>query len=92
MITNEEWINIFEKEFLVNRNIAKKMLQSCIEIKKEDDFNSGNFDLPTKKQLDLISNIEEFVNEKFKGSTKKDAYEYISRNIEKYKLELIEMQ
>ena len=41
---------------------------------------------PTQKQLDLIADIEEFVPEKFKGTTKEEASEYISRNIEMYKL------
>lgn len=41
---------------------------------------------PTEKQLQFIADIEEFVDEQFKGTTKKEATEYISRNIERYKL------
>jgi hypothetical protein len=40
----------------------------------------------TKAQLDFIEQIEEFVSEQFKGSTKEDASFYIQRNIEEYKL------
>ena len=41
---------------------------------------------PTEKQLRFIADIEEFVGEQFRGTTKKEATEYISRNIERYKL------
>ena len=41
---------------------------------------------PTQKQLDFITDIEEFVPEKFNGTTRKEASEYITRNIELYKL------
>lgn len=41
--------------------------------------------LPTEKQLKFISSIEQYVDEKFKGTTIREASEYISRNIEKYK-------
>lgn len=41
---------------------------------------------PTEKQLQFIADIEEFVDEQFKGAAKKEATEYISRNIERYKL------
>ena len=41
---------------------------------------------PTDRQLDFISVIEEFVDEKFVGTTKEDASEYIDRNIEEYRL------
>lgn len=41
---------------------------------------------PTQKQLDFIADMEEFVPEKFKGSTEEEAIEYIDRNIELYKL------
>lgn len=41
---------------------------------------------PTQKQLDFIADIEEFVPEKFTGTTKKEASEYISRNKEQFKL------
>lgn len=41
---------------------------------------------PTEKQLQFIADIEEFVDERFKGTTKEEATEYISRNIERYKL------
>ncbi len=41
---------------------------------------------PTGRQLGFISAIEEFVDEKFSGTTKEDAAEYIDRNIEEYKL------
>ena len=42
--------------------------------------------MATKKQLEFISVIEEFVDEKFTGKTKKEASDYIERNIELYKL------
>lgn len=42
--------------------------------------------MATKKRLDFIKDIEEFVNEKFTGKTKKEASDYIGRNIEMYKL------
>lgn len=40
----------------------------------------------TDTQLKFIEIIEEFVDEKFKGTTKEDAFHYIRRNINKYKL------
>lgn len=46
----------------------------------------NNSDLATTKQLEFISVIEEFVDEKFTGKTKKEASDYIGRNIEIYKL------
>lgn len=42
---------------------------------------------PTKAQIDFIKEIEEFINEKFTGETKKEAAEYIQCNIETYKLQ-----
>lgn len=41
---------------------------------------------PTDRQLVFIAAIEEFVDEKFSGTTKEDASEYIDRNIEEYRL------
>lgn len=41
---------------------------------------------PTQKQLDFIADIEEFVGEKFHGTTLEEASDYISRNIETFKL------
>lgn len=41
----------------------------------------------TQKQLDFIREIEFFVGEDFKGTTKKEASEYISRNIDEFNLE-----
>lgn len=41
---------------------------------------------PTDRQLGFIAAIEEFVDEKFSGTTKEDAAEYIDRNIEEYRL------
>ncbi len=41
----------------------------------------------TDKQLEFIKAIEEFVSEKFTGSTKKEASEYISRNIDEFNRE-----
>ena len=46
----------------------------------------NSLDLATTKQLDFIKDIEEFVDEKFTGKTKKEASDYIERNIEIYKL------
>lgn len=43
-------------------------------------------DKPTEKQLDFISAMEELGCEKFTGTTKKEASEYISRNIDLYRL------
>lgn len=40
----------------------------------------------TKAQLEFIEQIEDFVNENFKGSSKEEARLYIQRNIEEYKL------
>ena len=40
---------------------------------------------PTKKQLRFINSIEQYVDERFTGTTIKEASEYISRNIENYK-------
>lgn len=42
--------------------------------------------MATKKQLEFISVIEEFVDKKFTGKSKKEASDYIGRNIEIYKL------
>ena len=41
---------------------------------------------PTEKQLDFISDIEEFSDENFKGTSKIEATAYIKKNIETYKL------
>lgn len=41
---------------------------------------------PTEKQLSFIHDIEEFVEERFTGRTKREASEYIDRNIEMFKL------
>jgi len=40
----------------------------------------------TQDQLDFIEAIEEFVTEKFTGTTKEEARLFIQRNIEEYKL------
>lgn len=45
-----------------------------------------DYNKPTQKQLDFIRDIEEFVEEKFHGTTKREASEYIDRNIELFKL------
>ena len=49
-------------------------------------MKNTNNQMTTIKQLDFIKDIEEFVDEKFTGKTKKDAQEYINRNIKIYKL------
>lgn len=41
---------------------------------------------PTHKQLELIESMQEYVGELFKGETKADASEYISRHMDAYKL------
>ena len=41
--------------------------------------------LPTKKQMDFIRDISSLVNVKFDGKTKKDASEYISKHIDRFK-------
>ena len=41
----------------------------------------------TDKQLKFIKAIEEFVGEEFTGTTKKEASEYISRNIDEFNRE-----
>lgn len=43
-------------------------------------------DNPSEKQLDFISVMEDFGCEKFAGTTKKEASEYISRNMDLYRL------
>lgn len=43
---------------------------------------------PTQKQLDYIADIEQFSDEKFIGTTKQEASAYISRNKDKYRLEM----
>lgn len=40
----------------------------------------------TKAQLEFIEIIEEFVKEKFKGTTNYEAHLYIQRNIQEFKL------
>lgn len=40
----------------------------------------------TQKQLAFISDIQEFVDKPFTGTTKEEATLYISENIEMYKL------
>lgn len=40
----------------------------------------------TKKQRELIEDMNEFCTEKFKGTTKTEASDYISRNIEEFRL------
>ena len=42
--------------------------------------------LPTQRQLEFIESIEEFVREKFTGTTREEASEYIDRNIGEFKL------
>lgn len=49
------------------------------------EITSGK-DKPTEKQLSFIHDIEEFVDERFTGRTKREASEYIDRNIEMFKL------
>ena len=49
-------------------------------------MKNTNNQMATIKQLEFIKDIEEFVDEKFTGKTKKEAQEYIGRNIEIYKL------
>lgn len=46
----------------------------------------------TEKQRQFIEDMNEFCREKFdfKGKTRKEASEYISRNIEEYKLETMD--
>ena len=46
----------------------------------------------TERQKKFIEDMNEFCREKFdfKGKTKKEASEYISRNIEEYKLATID--
>lgn len=44
---------------------------------------------PTKRQLEFIKIMEEFVSEKFTGSTKEEASQYIKRNINEYRLKSI---
>ena len=39
---------------------------------------------PTQKQLAFISDIQEFVDKSFTGTTKEEATLYISENIEMY--------
>lgn len=41
---------------------------------------------PTEKQLEFIRNMEEFIDEEFEGTTRKEASEFIDRNINKYRL------
>ena len=41
---------------------------------------------PTQKQLAFISDIQEFVDKPFTGTTKEEATLYISENIKIYKL------
>lgn len=43
-------------------------------------------DKPTEKQLDFISVMEDFGCEKFTGTTKEEAGEYINRNMDLYRL------
>lgn len=49
-------------------------------------MKNTNNQMATIKQLEFIKDIEEFVDEKFTGKTKKEASDYIGRNIEIYKL------
>lgn len=44
----------------------------------------------TKKQLEFIESIEEFVDNKFNGTTKAEAYKYISDNIDLYNMRACE--
>lgn len=44
---------------------------------------------PTKRQLEFIKIMEEFVSEKFTGSTKEEASQYIKRNMNEYRLKSI---
>lgn len=41
---------------------------------------------PTQKQLDFIADMEELGCGEFKGKTRKEASDYISKHIECYKL------
>ena len=46
----------------------------------------------TDKQLDLIEEIETILGIDFKGSTKGDAYDFISKHIEDAKNEWLDME
>lgn len=48
----------------------------------------GPSEPPTAKQMEFIEDIEEFVDERFTGSTMDEASDYISRNIQKFQLEI----
>lgn len=41
---------------------------------------------PTERQMEFINDMEEWISEKFTGTTKQEATEYISKHIEQYKL------
>ena len=40
---------------------------------------------PTEKQINFIKIIESYISEKFIGTTKQEASDYISRNITQYR-------
>ena len=48
-------------------------------------------DAPTEKQLNYIKIMEEEIGEKFTGSTKGDACDFISKHMKSYKESLEEM-
>ena len=43
-------------------------------------------ELPTERQLDLISEIEEILGIEFEGGTKLDASKFIDENLDDYEL------
>ena len=60
-----------------------------MKIKKDNGMMCGSLVPMTEKQRDLIDSMNEFCGEKFEYSdktTKKEASEYISRNIGEFKL------
>lgn len=70
--------------------IIKDINHECTEYKIEHSISENSI---TKKQKNLIEDMNEFCDEYFDLSihrTKKEASEYISRNIDEYKLKLID--
>lgn len=74
-----------QDEDVVNDSFKKDIVKET-KSKVEGKGQMSNAPTPTKKQLDFIDDIQEFVNEKFTGSTKAEASAYIQRNIKEFKL------
>lgn len=85
------WIRFFlirkwsiSRILFLSRCKAWKVVLERICITRE---SGREMKMPTKKQMSLIKNMEILLDIKFSGNTIREASEFISKNIERYKEE-----